>query len=132
MPLFRDNPLRSAATAVVVVSVGHFATRLLSSLNAFHLTQTSVAILAILGLFALVILHHRRDGQLLTQSQEEMVLISSFALFWIVLTVAWRALTSGSLDGATSNALSAGQSGGSSFACASDDLYCIIEERIFY
>lgn len=73
---------------------------LLDLTDAFHLTQTSVAILAILGLFAMsvilmhwtryvnnylfrVIMHHRRDAQLLTQSQEEMVLISSFALFWI-------------------------------------------------
>jgi len=28
-------------------------------------------------------MHHRMDGQLMTQSQEEMALIGIFALFWM-------------------------------------------------
>lgn len=28
-------------------------------------------------------MHHRREGQLLTQTQEEMVLIVGFGLFWM-------------------------------------------------
>ena len=28
-------------------------------------------------------MHHRREGQLMTQTQEEMVLICGFGLFWI-------------------------------------------------
>ena len=28
-------------------------------------------------------MHHRREGHLLTQTQEEMVLIAGFALFWM-------------------------------------------------
>ena len=28
-------------------------------------------------------MHHRREGHLLTQQQEEMVLIAGFALFWM-------------------------------------------------
>ncbi|KAF8076403.1 hypothetical protein FPV67DRAFT_1406461, partial [Lyophyllum atratum] len=48
-----------------------------------HLTQTTVAILAICSMMFLVTMHHRRDGQLLTQTQEEMVLICGFGLFWI-------------------------------------------------
>lgn len=28
-------------------------------------------------------MHHRREGQLMTQTQEEMALICGFGLFWI-------------------------------------------------
>ncbi|KAK0486986.1 hypothetical protein EDD18DRAFT_656303 [Armillaria luteobubalina] len=28
-------------------------------------------------------LHHRREGQLLTQTQEEMILIAGLGLFWV-------------------------------------------------
>ena len=28
-------------------------------------------------------MHHRREGQLMTQTQEEMTLICGFGLFWI-------------------------------------------------
>ena len=75
-------------------------------LDAFTLAQTSVAILAIGTLMILyvikswrsiisapntcvlltcyhsIVTHHRRNGQVLTQDQEEMILIGAFGLFW--------------------------------------------------
>ncbi|KAF9568887.1 hypothetical protein CPC08DRAFT_702004 [Agrocybe pediades] len=142
MTLFRNNPIRSAATAAVVVSVAHFSTRFLSSLHAFQLTQTSIAILSIAALLFMIMMHHRMDGQMLTRSQEEMATIGIFALFWIVVLVSYRSF--------------AGQSGGKSVAdlvvpkasqdtksasgsynywedpCSRGDTYCVYEEYTYF
>lgn len=54
-----------------------------SSTDAFHLTQTSIAMLAIASLMFIVTLQHRREAHLFTQTQEEMLLIAGFGLFWV-------------------------------------------------
>ncbi|KAF4574594.1 hypothetical protein EYR36_005942 [Pleurotus pulmonarius] len=83
MPLFTDRPLRSTAGVAAALTVAYVISSMTSSMQAFHLTQTSVAILAISSLLFLVTMHHRREGHLLTQSQEEMVLIGGFGLFFM-------------------------------------------------
>ncbi|KAJ7781226.1 hypothetical protein B0H16DRAFT_611751 [Mycena metata] len=66
-----------------VLFVAHVVSLFVSFFHVFHLTQTSVAILAVSGLIFLITMHHRREGHLLTQTQEEMVLIFCFGLFWM-------------------------------------------------
>jgi len=50
MSLFRNNPIRSAATAAVAITIAHYGTKFMSSLYAFQLTQTAIAIFAIAAL----------------------------------------------------------------------------------
>ncbi|TCD66993.1 hypothetical protein EIP91_000673 [Steccherinum ochraceum] len=50
--------------------------------DVFNMMQSTVAILAVAALAYLVVTHHRREGQVLTQTQEEMLLIGAFGLFW--------------------------------------------------
>jgi len=130
MTLFRNNPLRWAATAVVVVSIAHYGTKLVSSLHAFQLTQTTIAILCISALLFMITMHHRMDGQLMSHSQEEMALIGIFALFWIVLLVAWKFFmnkqSSVSTDLAVRDALT-----GKDF-CSGEGIYCIYEEYAMF
>jgi len=129
MTLFRNNPLRWAATAVVVVSIAHYGTKLVSSLHAFQLTQTSIAILCISALLFMIMMHHRRDGQLMSHSQEEMALIGIFALFWIVLLVAWKFFTnkqSGVSTDLHSDLLT------SKDFCSGEGIYCIYEEYAMF
>jgi len=140
MPLFRENPVRSTAAAIIGLVISYFITSYMSSPHAIHLTQTTVAILAISALMFLVTMHHRREGHLLTQQQEEMVLIVGFALFWMAALLAWRALSqnSGLGDGPAAgshgvgNAMGRGGRRPSSGHCGKDDIYCIIEEYYYY
>jgi len=144
MPLFRDHPIRSTVAVAVALSAGHFLTKLMSSFHAFHLTQTSVAILAICSMMFLVTMHHRRDGQLLTQTQEEMVLICGFGLFWIATLLAWRAVSHRAVDlGAVGELhhvsasavrqIEPGFTGGvRPYPCSSDDIYCVVEDYTFF
>jgi len=144
MPLFRDHPIRSTVAVVGALTIGQFLTRSMSSLHAFHLTQTSVAILAIASLVFLVTMHHRREGRLLTQTQEEMVLICGFGLFWIAVLLGWRAMTQRAADpgrtgeislssASTGRAREPGFGGGiRPYPCTSDDLYCVVEDWTFY
>ncbi|KAG7449192.1 uncharacterized protein BT62DRAFT_669251 [Guyanagaster necrorhizus] len=112
--LFRGNPVRSTSALVTTLAVGWMITKLLSSLHAFHLTQTSVAMMAIASLMLLVMLHHRREG--------------------------WRAFTHGSVSpgqagamGATSSHREAGFTGGAlPYPCSADDIYCVVEEWSFF
>ncbi|KAJ2931742.1 hypothetical protein H1R20_g5386, partial [Candolleomyces eurysporus] len=83
MPLFQENPLRSAVVATAAVALGHFVTRFLVSPGASQLLQTSVAIIAIAALVGMIVMHHRQEGQLLTQEQEEYILIGGLALTWV-------------------------------------------------
>jgi len=136
MTLFRNNPLRWAATAVVVVSIAHYGTKLVSSLRAFQFTQTTIAILSISALLFMIMMHHRMDGQLMTHSQEEMALIGIFALFWIVLLVAWKFFTNKHSSASTDLAIrSASQNQnvltGNDF-CSSEGVYCIYEEYAMF
>jgi len=133
--LFRNNPLRWAAIAVVVVSIAHYGTRLMSSPNGFQLTQTSIAVLSISALLFMIMMHHTMDGHLMTQSQEEMALIGIFALLWIVLLVAWKFFTtkqSGvSTDLAIRSAAQRGVSTSKDF-CSGEGVYCIYEEYAMF
>jgi len=128
MTLFRNNPLRWATTAVIVVSIAHYGTKLVSSLHAFQLTQTSIAILCISALLFMIMMHHRMDGQLMSHSQEEMALIGIFALFWIVLLVAWKFKQSSvSTDLAIHNDLLTSKE-----FCSGEGIYCIYEEYAMF
>jgi len=132
MTLFRNNPLRWAATAVIVVSIAHYGAKLVSSLHAFQLTQTSIAILCISALLFMIMMHHRMDGQLMSHSQEEMALIGIFALFWIVLLVAWKFFTNKQSSVSTGLGIhSASQNRDlltSKDFCSGEGIYCIYEE----
>jgi len=135
MTLFRNNPLRWAAIAVVVVSIAHYGTKFVSSLHGFQLTQTSIAILSVSALLFMIMMHHRMDGHLMTQSQEEMALIGIFALFWIVLLVAWKFFTTNqsglSTDLAVRSASQRGVSTTKDF-CSGEGVYCIYEEYAMF
>jgi len=148
MVLFRDNLGRSIATLAVFLAVGHFVSQLMNSLRAFHLTQTSVAILSIAALMFLITLHHKQGGRLLTQTQEEMVLIVGFAMFYIAVHLAWRSLTQShrvaekevgivtaaaatthatDLDGTVEQFTDRQRP----YPCTMDDVYCVVEEWTF-
>ncbi|KAH9077357.1 hypothetical protein EDB83DRAFT_2349659 [Lactarius deliciosus] len=83
MSLFTGNLRRSVGAGLVSFFTGTLLMWTLpSNLHVFALAQTSVAILAIGSLMIFVVTHHRRNGQVLTQDQEEMILIGAFGLFW--------------------------------------------------
>jgi len=152
MPLFRDHPVRSCAAVAVALAVSHFLAKLTSFFHAFQLTQTSVAILAITSLMFLVTMHHRREGHLLTQTQEEILLIGGFGLFWMALLLAWRAwmaprngtgldlgraaevdLASAGAIRTAGRRLEPGFTGAiRPYPCSSDDVYCVVEEYTFF
>ncbi|KAJ7507827.1 hypothetical protein B0H11DRAFT_1705179 [Mycena galericulata] len=150
MALFRDHPIRSIASVAAALFIAHVVSLFVSLFHVFHLTQTSVAILAASGDPGREItMHHRRDGHLLTQTQEEMVLIFSFGLFWMAVLLGWRALraegpggspsSSGGLEGV--NAGSGAQAARRErpvtaqvrpYPCSIDDAYCIVEDYTFF
>jgi len=76
------------------------------------------------------------DGQLMTHSQEEMALIGVFALFWIVLLVAWKFFTNKqSASVSTDLAIrSAAQSRDVTRKdlCSGEGVYCIYEEYAMF
>jgi len=139
MPLFRDNPIRTGAIVTVALFVGHYATKLMSSVYAFHLTQTSVAILAIAALVFLVTIHNRREAQFLSQTEQEMILIGGIALFWIAALVAWRGIRGESSGGSgVAKAVSTALTGRSrdrhsdDWPCGKNDVYCVVEEYNYW
>ncbi|KAL5507978.1 hypothetical protein ACEPAH_5596 [Sanghuangporus vaninii] len=92
MALFRGHMLRSIFIAgVLFLTARYINKRMPDSLYTFTVTQTSIAIIAISTLMLLVIQHHRRQGRVLTQTQEEMLLLGGFALFSLAAFVAHRA-----------------------------------------
>jgi len=127
--LFRNNPLRSAAIAAITVSIAHFGTKLLSSLHAFQLTQTSIAVFSISALLFMIMMHHRMDGQLMSHSQEEMALIGIFTLFWIVLLVGWKFFMNKEGGGSRDLGFHSASDGlANKDLCSGDGVYCIFEE----
>jgi len=143
MALFRDHPIRAVASVAAALFVAHVVSLIVSFFHVFHLTQTSVAILAVSGLIFLITLHHRRDGHLLTQTQEEMVLVFSFGLLWMAVLLGWRALRAGtntrSLEAVSAGTPAvrrerpAGMPGQvRPYPCSIDDAYCIVEEYTFF
>ncbi|KAJ3828591.1 hypothetical protein F5880DRAFT_856118 [Lentinula raphanica] len=136
MPLFQDHPLRSAGFAIAL-AVGHMFTKFLNSSYAFHLTQTSVAILGISGLMFLIAMNHRRGEERpnpMSQMQEEIVLIVGFGLLWVVISLGWKAMTGSGLESEHSLP---GRSGAASrgerpYPCSDSDILCIIEEYSYF
>ncbi|KAI0375676.1 hypothetical protein BV20DRAFT_1008337 [Pilatotrama ljubarskyi] len=107
--------------------------------------QTSVAILAIASLCLMVVTHHRRHGQLLTQTQEEAVLIVAFGLMWFALLLGWRALYQRSFESSLAGdtgvaSVSQGGRGRNAaqegfakpYPCSSDSVYCVVEEWTYW
>jgi hypothetical protein len=125
--LFNHNPVRSAATAAIIVSVAHYGTKFLSSLHAFQLTQAIIATVAIGTLLALIVLHHRMEGQMLNRTQEEIVVIAFLALLWVVFLVGWKSLAStrgtGAGVGTTEDVVIPSRD-----PCLQDGVYCVYEE----
>ncbi|KAJ7771379.1 hypothetical protein DFH07DRAFT_804156 [Mycena maculata] len=150
MVLFVNHPIRSVASVVAALFIAHVVSLFVSFFHVFHLTQTSVAILAVSGLIFLITMHHRRDGHLLTQTQEEMVLIFSFGLFWMAMLLGWRALRergTGSNLRSTSGLESPVDPGVQAvnrqqrpagirpvrpYPCGFDDAYCVVEDYTFF
>lgn len=92
MDLFRTRPTQSFVTAAVVAFGAHLILHLLpADLRVFTLMQTAVAVLALAAVMVMVVLHHRRSGNIFTHEQEERILIAAFGLFWLALLIAFRA-----------------------------------------
>jgi len=121
--LFSDNRIRSAATAALIVSVAHYGTKFLSSLHAFQLTQAIIATVAIGVLLALIVLHHRMEGQMLNRSQEEMAVIAFVALLWVVFLVGWKSFASTKGGASTEDVMIPRRD-----PCLQDGVYCVYEE----
>ncbi|KIJ56674.1 hypothetical protein M422DRAFT_22828 [Sphaerobolus stellatus SS14] len=136
MPLFRHNPFRSAAYAAGLAVAVHILHKFIPESHfAFSMTSTSVSILALSSLAIMIVAHHTRQGQIMTQTQEEMLLIGAFGLFWLSFLVILRAFRSRGVEQpAAAGADSAGpiaRTGEGSRRpdwCGSDDVLCIIEE----
>ncbi|KAI0796633.1 hypothetical protein C8Q75DRAFT_741781 [Abortiporus biennis] len=129
-----------------------------SGIHIFSLMQSTVAVLAIASLAILVVMHHRRDAHLLTQTQEEAILIGAFGLFWFAILVGIRAMNqtpdmslyagghgSNSVAGSNAIAETASRSVGGgvpgregrngakvpgrrAYPCDKDSVYCVVEE----
>ncbi|CAL1700584.1 unnamed protein product [Somion occarium] len=145
MSMFNERLVRSGMAAAGVALAAHLLTWILpDTLHVFTTMQSSVAILALASLAVLVVTHHRREANLLTQTQEEMILIAAFGFAWFAILVGIRAFRRLGADpgpAAHTNAAHAsgsdvGAKGGSgwrkSYPCDSDSLYCIEEEWTWY
>jgi len=95
-------------------------------------------------------MYHRKNGHLLTQGQEEILLIGGFGMFWVAVLLAWRALTHRNVDKGIAGALDSiaitqparalvrkidpepSFSGLRPYPCSSDDIYCVVEEWSFF
>ncbi|KAG1833155.1 hypothetical protein EV424DRAFT_1367344 [Suillus variegatus] len=101
MALFTDHPVRHVLKGIFALVMGHMIMKFLPhSVQVIHLTQTSVTILAIGALIVLVVKHHRTAGEnrVLSQGQEELILIAAFGAFWLAFLLAMRAWNQGSVD----------------------------------
>ncbi|KAI0081815.1 hypothetical protein K474DRAFT_1656216 [Panus rudis PR-1116 ss-1] len=107
--------------------------------------QSSVAILALAAVAVLVVMHHRSEGRMLTQTQEEMILIGAFGLTWFAILVGVRAYQRVGVDpslamhgkGASSqpNAVSSAVGDDAwkrQYPCDSNSVYCVDEEWSWY
>lgn len=109
--------------------------------------QSSIALLAIASLAVLVVMHHRRNGSFLTNTQEEMILMGAFGLFWFAVLIALRASGQRTVDPGTASEISmqsatragrsksAAQPGftrGRNYPCSSDAVYCVVEEWAYF
>ncbi|KAH9966119.1 hypothetical protein BC827DRAFT_796953 [Russula dissimulans] len=152
MPLFTGNLRRSAGAAASILTGTLLMWTLPSNMRVFTLAQTSVAILAIGSLMLFILTHHRRNGQVFTQDQEELMLIGALGLFWFAFLVAWRAVRQqrsfegdmgiGSVGvpstptrqqpGFTRNAAGGRGQRYKSWPCSRFDVDCVVEEWSYY
>ncbi|OBZ76160.1 Ubiquitin-conjugating enzyme E2 8 [Grifola frondosa] len=147
MALFQGRIARSVTAAALAAAGAHAVMKFIpSSLQTFNLMQSSVAILALASLAVLVVAHHSRNGQLLTQTQEEMILIGAFGLTWFAILIALRAFRQRTVDpglAAQTDLVSATQAGRTGnelarepgltagrfpYPCSSDSVYCVVED----
>ncbi|KAG2367366.1 hypothetical protein BDR07DRAFT_1272443 [Suillus spraguei] len=102
MALFTDHPFRHVIKGILALVMGHIIMKFMPhSIQVIHLTQTSVAMLAIGALIILVVKNHRsgeenRGG--LSQGQSELVLIAALGAFWLAILLAMRAWNQSSID----------------------------------
>ncbi|THH14683.1 hypothetical protein EW146_g5678 [Bondarzewia mesenterica] len=118
------------------------------TMHALTMSQTSVAMFAISSLMVFIVLHHRRSGNVLTESQEEMILIGALGLFSFAVLVAWRAITQQGVVGITgetslTDATSKSRGGSARWPsrltgrrrpwpCPPGDDYCVVEEWSYF
>jgi hypothetical protein len=101
MALFTDHPFRHVLKGIFALAMGHVIMKFMPhSIQVIHLTQTSVAMLAIGALIILVVKNHRTQGEnrAFSQGQEELILIAAFGAFWLAFLLAMRAWNQGSID----------------------------------
>ncbi|KIM90815.1 hypothetical protein PILCRDRAFT_149848 [Piloderma croceum F 1598] len=146
MALFRGNTLRTVVGVVGAVAVGHLAMYLIpDSMHAFSLTQTALALLAISSLMVTIMIQHRNEDNLLSERQQEFLLIAAFGLAWFAVRVGLRAMNrrSGhpSMTGEINarDAMHPNRQRALGFApalrpypCSADDAYCVVEEWEFF
>jgi len=139
MPIFRgENSRKLIGLALIIVFGGYqLVASLPASHKVFHFAQTAVAVLALAALVFLVAQHHLREGQLLTEGQEELIIIGGFGLFWLAMLIAWQAYgnrgiaSTGAALTPTVDVRGAGQGGGVAGGqrpCSPDAVYCVVEE----
>lgn len=90
MPLFTDNLPRSALVAFGAFIVSYYFGSTINSSSAFQVTQTALALFAIAAIILFVVFHHRSEGRLFSQQQEEFFLIIGTALIGFALWIAFR------------------------------------------
>ncbi|KAF7292466.1 UBIQUITIN-CONJUGAT-2 domain-containing protein [Mycena chlorophos] len=131
-------PITEDELVVAALFVAHILSMFISFFHIFHLSQAGLAMLAVAGLIYLITMHHRQDGQLLTQTQEEALLIACFAVLWMSVLVGWNALRGGEATGGEKLPQQAAElreirrSGGMRemrpYPCTADSDYCFVEE----
>jgi len=79
------------------------------------------------------------DGQMLSQSQEEMAVIGIFALFWVVFLIGYKSVTGKQLEGGTGGSGTdlgfpkvSQDSPSWQDPCLGDGVYCVYEEYTFF
>ncbi|KAH9977963.1 hypothetical protein BGW80DRAFT_1285105 [Lactifluus volemus] len=143
MSLFTGNLRRSVGAGLASVLTGTLLMWTLpSNLRAFTLAQTSVAILAIGFLMIFIVTHHRRNGTVFTQDQEELILIVTFGLFWFAFLVAWRAMRlrwnfegeigMGGTPSPPRREAGFTRSARRAWPCSPYDVDCVVEEWSYY
>jgi len=79
-------------------------------------------------------MHHRMDGQVMSQAQEEMAVIGIFALFWVVFIVGYRSFMSkqGGGGGVPGVGIPKTSSQDWQDPCTRDGVYCVYEEYTYF
>jgi len=119
-----------------------------NSWHAMGLAQTSVAFMAMSSVLVMVVLRQKRDVRILSQTQEELLLIAALGLFWLATLVGFRAYgrrlispaRAGEVDLAFATAYAGIRgsrepgftAGRRPYPCSGDDIDCIVEEWTFF